>query len=105
MRRGRQIWRLLVLLLNPPGPGLGEHRAHPPSDPFRTFCIMNKSLILAALVSAVALAACSKQEEAPAPAPVAAPAPAPVPAPAPAEPASAPEAAASAEAPASAASQ
>jgi len=43
---------------------------------------MNKSLVLAALIAAAALAACGKKEEsapAPAPAPVAAPAPAPAP--------------------------
>jgi hypothetical protein len=42
---------------------------------------MNKSLLLATLISAAALTACGKKEEAPAPAPapVAAPAPAPAP--------------------------
>ncbi len=49
---------------------------------------MNKSLVLASLVAAVALAACGKKEEAPAPAPMAAPAPAPMAAPAPADTAS-----------------
>ena len=42
---------------------------------------MNKSLLLASLVAAVALAACGKKEEAPAPAPAPAAAPAPMPAP------------------------
>jgi hypothetical protein len=44
---------------------------------------MNKSLLLATLISAATLTACGKKEEAPAPAPapVAAPAPAPAPAP------------------------
>ncbi|GMV47357.1 MAG: hypothetical protein AMXMBFR66_27550 [Pseudomonadota bacterium] len=66
---------------------------------------MNKSLVLASLVAAVALAACGKKEEpAPAPAPAAAPAPAPAAAPA-SEAASAAGDAASAAAPASAASQ
>lgn len=60
--------------------------------------MMNKALLMASLVAAVALAACGKKEEpAAAPAPMAAPAPAPM-----AEPASAP--ASAAEAPASAAS-
>ena len=36
---------------------------------------MNKSLLLASLVAAVALTACGKKEEAPAPAPAAMPAP------------------------------
>jgi hypothetical protein len=44
---------------------------------------MNKSLLLASLVAAVALTACGKKEEAPAPAPAPAAAPAPAPAPAP----------------------
>ena len=48
---------------------------------------MNKSLVLAAIVAAVALAACGKKEEAPAPAPVVV---TPAPAPAPMEAASAP---------------
>lgn len=64
---------------------------------------MNKSLLLASLVAAVALSACGKKEEAPAPAPAPAAAPAPAPAPAPAAAASdaaAPAAAASAAAPA-----
>jgi len=50
---------------------------------------MNKSLLLASLVAAVALSACGKKEEAPAPAPAPAAAPAPAPAPAVAEAASA----------------
>lgn len=62
---------------------------------------MNKSLALAAIVAAVALAACGKKEEAPAPAPVVV---APAPAPAPMEAASAPAPAADASAPAAAAS-
>jgi nitrous oxide reductase accessory protein NosL len=61
---------------------------------------MNKSLLMAALVAAVALAACGKKEEAAPTAPTVA-TPAPAPAPAPAEAAS-PAAAAS---PAMAASQ
>lgn len=62
---------------------------------------MNKSLLVASLVAAVALSACGKKEEAPAPAPAAAPAPAPAPAPtAAASDAAAPAAAASAAAPA-----
>jgi hypothetical protein len=60
---------------------------------------MNKSLALAAIVAAVALAACGKKEEVPAPAPVVV---TPAPAPAPMEAASAP--AADASAPAAAAS-
>jgi hypothetical protein len=60
---------------------------------------MNKSLALAAIVAAVALAACGKKEEAPAPAPVVV-----TPAPAPVEAASAPAPAADASAPAAAAS-
>jgi hypothetical protein len=62
---------------------------------------MNKSLALAAIVAAVALAACGKKEEAPAPAPVVV---TPAPAPAPVEAASAPAPAADASAPAAAAS-
>ena len=63
---------------------------------------MNKSLVLASLVAAVALSACGKKE-----APPPAPAPAAAPAPAPEASAAAPAAAdaASAAAPASAASQ
>ena len=56
---------------------------------------MNKSLLMASLIAAFALAACGKKEEAPAPAPAAAPAPAPM----------ASEAAASAAAPAAMASE
>jgi hypothetical protein len=57
---------------------------------------MNKSLLMAALVAAVALTACGKKEEAaPATAPVATPAPAPDPMAAASEAASAPMAAAS----------
>jgi hypothetical protein len=71
-----------------------------PPEPIhlRKLLIMNKSLVLAALVATFALAACGKKEEAPAPAPApaAAPAPAPAPAMAPAAPAaSAPASAAS----------
>ena len=40
---------------------------------------MNKSLVMASLIAAVALAACGKKEEAPAPAPAPAAAPAPAP--------------------------
>ena len=64
---------------------------------------MNKSLVLAAVITAAALAACGKTEEAPAPAPVAAPAPAAAPA-APAADASA-AAAPAPDAPAAAASE
>jgi hypothetical protein len=65
---------------------------------------MNKSLVLASLVAAVALAACGKKEEAaPAPAPMAAPAPAPMAAPADAAASSAEMAASSADMAASAA--
>ena len=50
------------------------------SIPFKDFQ-MNKTLVLATLMAAVALAACGKKEEAaPAPAPVVAPAPAAAPA-------------------------
>ncbi len=54
---------------------------------------MKKSILLASLVAAVALAACGKKAEEAAPAPVAAPAPAPEAASAPAMDASAPVAA------------
>ena len=72
-----------------------------PNPPLGRFRIMNKSLVLATLVAAFALAACGKKEEAPAPAPAPAAAPAPAPEPAPA----AASAAGAASAPASAASQ
>jgi hypothetical protein len=75
------------------GPGLSP--SEPPNPSLGRFRIMNKSLVLATLVAAFALAACGKKEAAPAPAPAAAPAPAPAPAPA-----AAPASAASAAAPA-----
>ncbi|GAB3191459.1 hypothetical protein GCM10027292_29680 [Hydrogenophaga aquatica] len=88
--------------------GAGEDQTVPYTYP--SFAQMNKSLVIAALMAAVALAACGKKEEAaPAPAPaVEAPAPAAAPAAdaaAPAADAAAPAAAPAADAAAPAAEQ